>query len=54
MRFITLKEEQFIFASSKLFRLFFISNFIVFVDWGRKNISCSSAQGTLATPLVGV
>jgi len=23
----------------------------VFVDWGRKNISCARAQGTLGTPL---
>jgi len=39
------------FASSALLNLFFISNTVVFVDGGRKNISCSRAQGTLATPL---
>jgi len=31
--------------------LFFTSNSEVFVDRGCKNISCSRAQGTLATPL---
>jgi len=30
---------------------FFTLNSVVFVDVGRKNISCSRAQGTLATPL---
>jgi len=33
-------------------QLFFTSNFVVFVDGGRKNISCPRAQSTLATPLV--
>jgi len=42
-----------IFVSSKLLHLFFtsIKLCIVFVDKGRKNISCPRAQGTLATPL---
>jgi len=38
-------------ASSALFHLFFNSNFVSFVEGGRKNISCPRAQGTLATPL---
>jgi len=32
--------------------LFFTSNSVVFVNGGRKNVSCPRAQGTLATPLV--
>jgi len=57
MRFITFKKEQnnyskcSVFASSALFHLVFISNSILFVDRGLKNISCPRAQGTLATPL---
>jgi len=39
------------FVSSKFLQLFFTSNSVVFVDRGRKNISCSRAKGTLATPL---
>jgi len=31
--------------------IFFTSKSIVFVDGGRKNISCPRAKGTLATPL---
>jgi len=34
-----------------LLQHFFTSNSIVFVERGRKNISCPRAQGTLATPL---
>jgi len=34
-----------------LLHLFFISNLEVFVDRGRKNVSCPRAQGTLAMPL---
>jgi len=33
-------------------RLFFSSTSLVFVDRGRKNISCPRAQGTLDTPLL--
>jgi len=57
MRFITFKKEQnyyskcFVFASSALLHLFFTSNSVVFIDRGRKNISCPRAQDTLATPL---
>jgi len=40
-----------VFASSALLQVFFFSNYVVFVDRGRKIISCSRAQGTLATPL---
>jgi len=40
------------FASSKILQLFFISNSVVFVSRGRKNIFCPRAQGTLAMPLV--
>jgi len=40
-----------VFASSALFHLFFTSNFVVFVDRGRKIIPCPRAQDTLATPL---
>jgi len=40
-----------IFASSKFLHLFFTSNFVVFIDRGRNNISCPRAQGTLAMPL---
>jgi len=36
----------------QLLHLFFISNSVVFVAGGRKNISCPRAQGTLATPLL--
>jgi len=39
------------FASSALLHLFFTLNSVVFDDGERKNISCSRAQGTLATPL---
>jgi len=51
MRFIALKKEQNIyrkysaFASSALLHLFFTSNSVVFVDGGRKNVSCTRAQG---------
>jgi len=40
------------FASLKFLQLFFTSNSVVFVGRGRKNISCSRAQGTLATSLI--
>jgi len=40
------------FASSALLHLIFNSNSLSFVERGRKNISCSRAQGTLATPLL--
>jgi len=36
---------------STLLHLFFPSNSVVFVDGGRKNISCPWVQGTLATSL---
>jgi len=39
------------FASFALLHLFFTSNSVVFVDRGRKNVSCSRAQSKLATPL---
>jgi len=42
---------MFCFASSALLHPFFTSNFVVFVDRGRKNISCPRAQGILATLL---
>jgi len=42
---------MFCFTSSSLLHLFFTSNSVVFVDKGRKSISCPRAQGTLATPL---
>jgi len=55
MRFITYKKNSYskcsVFASSVLLYLFLTSNSVVFVDGGRKNISCPRAQGTLATPL---
>jgi len=57
MRFIPLKNELnnyricSTFASSALLHLFFISNLEVFVDGGRKNISCPRAHDTLDTPL---
>jgi len=44
-------KKRTIFASSKLLHLFSTSNFVVFVDGVRKNISFSRAHGTLATPL---
>jgi len=44
---------MFCFASSALLRLFYTSTSVVFVDRGRKNISCPRAQNTLATPLAG-
>jgi len=53
----TLKKVQdnhskcYVFNSSALLHLFFSSNSEVFVDRGRKNISCPRAQGTLAMPL---
>jgi len=50
MRFIILKKRT-NFASSKLLRLFFTLNSVVFLDRERKNISCPRAQGTLVTPL---
>jgi len=53
MWFVTLKNKHSkysVFASSGLWRLIFTLNFVVFVDEGRKNISCSRAQGTLAMP----
>jgi len=40
------------FASSALLHLFFNSNSVIFVEGGRKNISCPRAHGTLATPLL--
>jgi len=55
MRFITLKKIP---TGNVLFLLlphfcdYFSLQIVVFVDRGRKNISCSMAQGTLATPLV--
>jgi len=39
------------FCIFQILQLFFTSNSVVFVDRWRKNISCSRAQGTLATPL---
>jgi len=57
MRFIILKKEQnnyskcFAFVSSALFIYFLTSNSVLFIDKGRKNISCPGAQGTLPTPL---
>jgi len=57
--FITLKKEQN--NSSKMFCFWFFRTLVpifslqtlqVFVEGGRKNISCPKAQGTLATPLV--
>jgi len=39
-------------AGSKFWLLFFTSNSVVFVDRGRKNISCPRAQDTLAPPLI--
>jgi len=57
MRFITLKKEQnnydvLLLLLPQLSHLFFISYSVVFVDEGRKNISCRRAQGTLATSLL--
>jgi len=58
MHFIPLKKETSnyckcsSFGSSALLHLFFNSNSVSFAEGGRKNISCSRAQGTLATPLV--
>jgi len=58
MHFITLKKEPSnyskcsAFVSSALLHLFFNSNFVSFVEGGRKNISCPRAHGTLATPPV--
>jgi len=43
---------MFIFASSAHLSLFFASNSVLFVGGGRKNISCFSVQGTLATLLI--
>jgi len=44
---------MFCFASFALLHLFFTSNrCVVFVDEGRKNISCPRAQGTVATALL--
>jgi len=57
MRFITRKKNKITtvnvsaFASFALLHLFFTLNFVVFVDGGRKNISCPRSQSTLATPL---
>jgi len=50
-KFGLLPSKRTNFASSKFLQLFFISNSVVFVDKGRKNISWPRAQGTLATPL---
>jgi len=59
MHFIPLKKETSnyskcsAFTSFALFHPFFFnSNSVSFVEGGRKNISCSRAQGSLATPLV--
>jgi len=57
MRFITLKKEQnnydvLLLLRLQLSHLFFILNSVIFVDEGRKNISCPRVQGTLATPLL--
>jgi len=41
-----------VFVSSILLHLFFISNSVIFIERGRKYISCPRAQGTLATPLL--
>jgi len=60
MRFNTLKKEQnnssgkFYIVSSALLQQFFTSNSAVFVDRGRKNISCPRAQDTLADTPLGV
>jgi len=57
MHFIPLKKETrncskcSAFASSVLLHLYFNLNSVIFVEGGRKNISCPRAQGTLATPL---
>jgi len=40
------------FASSKFWLLYFTSNSVVFVDRGRKNISCPRAQDSLVTLLL--
>jgi len=59
MHFILLKKETSnyskfsAFASSTLLHLFFNLNSVIFVEGGRKNISCPRAHGTLATPLFG-
>jgi len=60
MRFTTLKKKNKITTVNVLllllirsFRTYFsTSNSVIFVDGGRKNISCPRAQGTLATPLL--
>jgi len=58
MRFTNLQKEKnnyskcSVFASFTILHLFFTLNFVIFVDVGRKNISCSRAQGTLATTLI--
>jgi len=57
MHFIPLKKEPsiyskyFAFAYCALLYQFFNSNCVIFVEGGRKNISCPRAQGTQATPL---
>jgi len=58
MRFITLKKGQNSYIVNVLLLLlplfcayFFTSNSVAFIDGGRKNTSCSKAQGTVATPL---
>jgi len=49
MRFITVKKEQILHLPS--FCSYFSLQTVVFVEKGRKNISCSRVLGTLATPL---
>jgi len=57
MRFITLKKEQNnynkcpILLLPQFLHLFFASYSVVFVQRGRKNISCPRAQGIQVTPL---
>jgi len=48
MRFITFKKEQI--CIFQIFAAIFHFKLCSFVERGRKNISCSRAQGTLATP----
>jgi len=52
MRFITFKKEQILHLPN--FCSYFSLQTLVFVDRGRKNISCPRAQGILATPLCKV
>jgi len=55
LRLLSSKENKismiFCFCFFRSFRTYFSFRTVVFVDGGRKNISCPRAQGTLATPL---